>query len=185
LGLIIKSPFLLHVGGNQWYKNREGVLRIFAHFIKDPNYKHYYLVMAGYPFTAKMKKIIADLNIGQQVLELVRINSKNLCALYSTAKALIFPSLHEGFGWPIIEAQACKCPVFTSNRVPMNEVGGNAAIYLNPDDEYDAALIIAEKLKDRDSIIAAGLINVSRFSTKTMIDKYISVYQTAMHSKIK
>ena len=79
-----------------------------------------------------------------QVRELVSVQNEDLRALYSTATALLFPSFQEGFGWPIIEAQACGCPVITSNRTPMTEVGENAAIYINPDSPEEAAREIAK-----------------------------------------
>ena len=51
---------------------------------------------------------------------------------------MLFPSFQEGLGWPILEAQACGCPVATSGRSPMNEVGGDAAIYIDPDSPASA-----------------------------------------------
>ena len=77
-----------------------------------------------------------------RVIELTNITNEDLRALYSKATALLFPSLREGFGWPIIEAQACGCPVFTSDRVPMTEVGGDAAIYLDPTDPRPAPRLL-------------------------------------------
>ena len=58
------------------------------------------------------------------------VGNEALAALYSGAELLLFPSLEEGFGWPIIEAQASGCRVVTTGKAPMTEVGGNAAFYL-------------------------------------------------------
>lgn len=66
-------------------------------------------------------------------------------ALYTRATALLYPSLDEGFGWPIIEAQACGCPVITSNREPMQSIAGPAALVVDPADLPAAARQIASR----------------------------------------
>jgi glycosyltransferase involved in cell wall biosynthesis len=126
------NPFLLHVGGDQWYKNRPGVLRIFSHLLQFPGISELKLVMVGKPWSAEMRRFVSEQGLGGKVVELVNVSNEDLRALYSSAMALVFPSLYEGFGWPILEAQACGCPVFTSNRPPMTEVGNDTAIYLDP-----------------------------------------------------
>ena len=80
--------------------------------------------------------------LAPNVYQLTAVSDANLQALYSLATALLYPSWQEGFGWPIIEAQSCGCPVFTSNRAPMTEVASTAAVYFNPHDPVQAAAII-------------------------------------------
>ena len=103
--------------------------------------------------------LIKKLELKNSIINLVNLNSKNICALYSQAEALIFPSLTEGFGWPIIEAQACGCLVFTSKFKPMTEVGGNSVYYLNPYKKIESAKIINTKLKFKKLIIKKGFKN--------------------------
>lgn len=177
LGLSNHLPFILHVGGNQWYKNRLGVLTIFNHLRHQLDLLDLHLVMAGKPFTAQMDRFIQDNKLASQVKELVAVENEDLRALYSSATALLFPSLQEGFGWPIAEAQACGCPVFTSNRAPMTEVGAEAAIYINPDYAEEAAREIAINLSDVSKLKQAGLINVKRFTSQTMLESYLQLYQ--------
>ena len=105
------KPFLLHVGGNQWYKNRLGVLEIFASLRARADFRGHRLMMVGKPFTAEMRSFIASHNLRAEVTELTFLANEDLRALYSLAEGLVFPSFEEGFGWPIIEAQACGCPV--------------------------------------------------------------------------
>ena len=177
LGISSSSSFLLHIGGNQWYKNRLGVLAIFNYLRQQPNLSNLNLVMAGQPFTNQIRQFIQENNLETQVRELVALENEDLRALYSTATALLFPSLQEGFGWPIIEAQACSCPVFTSNQAPMTEVGGDAAIYINPHYPEAAAREIAKNLINITKIKQTGPINVQRFTSEKMLESYVKLYQ--------
>ncbi|MDB6040900.1 MAG: glycosyl transferase group 1, partial [Verrucomicrobiales bacterium] len=107
-------------------------------------------------------------------------SSEELRALYSIAEILIFPSLEEGFGWPIIEAQACGCRVVTSNRAPMTEAGGDPAFYFDPKNAETAAAMIWSALNENSgekaARIEAGLRNVNRFSAGRMTDNYCARY---------
>lgn len=180
LGLDHSRPFFLHVGGNSWYKNRLGVLRIFAELIRKPRFNSHGLVMAGKPWSSEMRQLAAALGLEDRAVELVNVSNEDLRALYSTATALLFPSFEEGFGWPIIEAQACGCPVITTNRPPMTDVGGEAAIYIDPEDEVGAAETIVMELSEPGRWRSAGFENASRYSRKAMISNYVECYREAI-----
>lgn len=180
LGIASNSPFILHVGGNDWYKNRLGVLAIFNHLRQEADLSDLHLVMLGKPFTNQMQQFIQDNNLGMQVKELVAVENEDLRALYSSATALVFPSLQEGFGWPIVEAQACSCPVFPSNRTPMTEVGADAAIYIEPNSPKEAAKKIAINLPFPEKLKQAGLKNAEKFSSTKMINEYVIIYQNLL-----
>lgn len=171
------QPFLLHVGGNQWYKNRLGTLKIFAHLQRIASEPEAKLIMVGKPWTREMREFVSLNGLRDHVVELTNITNAELRVLYSKALALVFPSLREGFGWPIIEAQACGCPVFTSDRIPMTEVGGNAAVYLDPNDPAGAAAVIANSMVRAPQLRQAGFENAKRFSPTIMIGSYSSLYQ--------
>jgi len=183
LGLQPGQPYLLHIAGNLWYKNRIGVLRIVARLAqwgdetKKPELSSLRLVLAGHPITPEMRNIIHEEHIEDRVIEAVDPDNELLQALYSNALALLFPSLEEGFGLPIIEAQACGCPVITSNRPPMTEVAGQAAIYIDPLDPAAAASAIAEGLKQREQLRQAGFRNLERFSRQVLADRYCTFYK--------
>jgi glycosyltransferase involved in cell wall biosynthesis len=181
LGIPPNSRFILHVGGNHWYKNRLGVLSIFYQMMIKQNNPELYLVMVGKPMTNEMHAFIKNNNLFQHVIELVNIDNENLRALYSTATAFLFPSLQEGFGWPIIEAQACGCPVFTSNLPPMNDVGGKAAIYIEPSNHEEAASTILYHLPIIDTFKYKNLLNSQRFTTEKMVSEYIMLYHQAIN----
>lgn len=179
------QPFFLHVGGNQWYKNRVGVLRLFGELIRYSAYHEHRLVLAGKPWTQEMRTLSASLGIGARVIERVGVANEQLRALYSRAEALLFPSLAEGFGWPIAEAQACGCPVVTSNRPPMSDVGGEAAIYIDPADPANGAQVMTKALVDRERWRVAGLENAARFSTEAMIEGYLRSYEVAIGKAVQ
>jgi glycosyltransferase involved in cell wall biosynthesis len=184
LGIDPATRFVLHVGGNNWYKNRRGVLEIFARLRADKAGRHLSLVMVGKPLTAEMRRTISAGVLSDAVLELVGVSEEDLRALYSRAEMLLFPSLAEGFGWPIIEAQACGCPVATSNRPPMTEVGGDAAVYVDPEDYEAAAKTLVTNLPRLGELRAGSIANAARFSTASMIDAYLDIYAKLAQSSM-
>ena len=182
-GIGSNQRFIVHVGGNSWYKNRLGVLKIFAALKSHPEGRPLSLVMAGQPFTREMRRFLRNSMRGRDVFELINPSNEELRALYSCADLMLFPSLQEGFGWPIIEAQACGCPVVTSDRVPMTEVGGQAATYIDPDDIDAAASAVARKVCRRHQPCEKSLNNVERFSTSGMISHYLALHEILLGSK--
>jgi glycosyltransferase involved in cell wall biosynthesis len=89
----------------------------------------------------------------------------------------LFPSREEGFGWPILEAQACGCPVITTDRAPMTEIAGTAAILIDSDDTRDAAQCILKDQYRFPQLKEEGLRNVERFTVKKAMDEYESIYR--------
>jgi glycosyltransferase involved in cell wall biosynthesis len=172
----LKSPYFFHLGGNQWYKNRKGVAEIYSILIQYPEYKNHKLVLAGKPWPDDLKDKIDTLGINNKVVEINDLTNEEIRAFYSVAEALIFPSLQEGFGWPIAEAQTCGCKVITTGRAPMTEVGGEAAIYIEPESLDEAAEIIYSQLHAENNLEYKSLENAKRFSMKAMIASYEDGY---------
>jgi glycosyltransferase involved in cell wall biosynthesis len=175
----LKPGYFYHLGGNQWYKNRKGVAEIYSQLIQYPEYKNHKLVLAGKPWPDDLKDKINVLGIKSQVIEISDLTNEEICAFYSTTEALIFPSLQEGFGWPIAEAQACGCKVITTGRAPMTEVGGDAAIYIEPEIPAQAAEIIHNHLYAENDLTTKCIENAKRFTMKSMISAYIAGYNQA------
>ena len=169
--------FILHVGGNSWYKNRLGAIKVFSALKSRPEGRQLSLVMAGQSFTGEIRRFLRKEPCGQDVMELHNPTSEELRALYSRADLMLFPSLEEGFGWPIVEAQACGCPVVTSDREPMTEVGGTAATYIDPNEVHLAASVIARQIRARSRPCEESVRNAERFSASAMIRHYADLYE--------
>ena len=179
MGLAHFKPFFLHVGNNNWYKNKAGLLRIFTQMVHLYGKSNLNLVLAGVAMPENLARFARDLGICDRIREATNVTNEQLCALYSAAQGLIFPSLYEGFGWPVIEAQACGCQVFTSNRKPMTEVGGDGAVYFDPKDETDAAQKILGAIENKGKLMERGFRNVAKYSTSAMLDGYCRFYLAA------
>ena len=180
LGLRPGERYFLHVGGNQWYKNRAGVLRIFARLAGMDEFSAARLVMAGKALPGELREAIRKERLEDRVVEVVDATSEELQALYGNALAMLFPSLEEGFGWPILEAQACGCPVIASRRLPMTEVAGEGAIFIDPAEPQAAAAAIAAGLKGRERWRTAGFKNLERFDAEAIADRYCAFYEAIL-----
>lgn len=179
---------LLHVSGNQWYKNVPGVVRLYAHYARNQQ-NPLPLWLIGNIRGSKVQAALAEVPPQGKVLFFQNLDNRTLQAAYSLSRVLLFPSLAEGFGWPIIEAQACGCPVITTDEAPMNEVGGPASRYLprlaSGDDPQAWAAHGATVLNALLNIDAAERQILrgqccewaSRFNQDAAIEGYLSLYR--------
>lgn len=110
------------------------------------------------------------------------IDSEDLPKLYQAAKLLLFPSLSEGFGLPIIEAMAMSCPVITSNTTSMPEVAGGAALLVDPHDQDDIVeklSVLMENEQKRQVVVQSGNNRAALFSWHQTAESYLKIYQQA------
>jgi glycosyltransferase involved in cell wall biosynthesis len=186
---------VLHVGGGQWYKNLPGVVRLYADYAArysprddaDDGRPLPLWCISPEPNDA-VKRALSRVPPQGEVRFFHQLDTRTMQAVYSIARALLFPSLAEGFGWPLVEAQACGCPVITTDEPPMNEVAGDAAQYLprlRSDTEIDAwashGAGVLRTLLDQDPVRRAeraerGRAWVKRFDSDKAIDGYLRVY---------
>ncbi|MEP6686040.1 MAG: glycosyltransferase family 1 protein [Verrucomicrobiota bacterium] len=176
-GLDPDTPFVLHVGSNLRRKNRDGVLRIFARGKEQWNGQ---LVLAGDALTPELDSLGKELGIESRIVGIANPDSQLLEALYNCALTLLYPSRFEGFGWPIIEAQACGCPVICSNAGPLPEVAGDAALTHDVEDESGFAADVLRLLDPRERAIWSekSLRNAERFGAEKMIAQYVEIYRS-------
>lgn len=186
--LNFNNGFMLHVGGNLWYKNRTGVIELYNK-LRENNAISYPLFLVG---ESANESIATQISISPYKADIYiksKLDESVLNLAYNAASFFIFPSLEEGFGWPIAEAMACGTMVVTTNEMPMTEVGGEAAYYipkrpfaaiLLEDWQSKCVLIIDEMLKlNKDEIearVKVGQINIERFNLNLNIDKMEAIY---------
>ncbi|MGL5835520.1 MAG: glycosyltransferase family 4 protein, partial [Waterburya sp.] len=132
--------------------------------------KDYQFVITGKKddfFYPEIKRQTAKLAAQERIIFLDYVPSAELPKLYSLAQGLVFASLYEGFGLPVLEAMACGCPVITSNVTSMPEVGGDSVLYVDPYDVESIAqgmyqLLTNEEL--RTNLRHQGLARAKLFS---------------------
>lgn len=168
-------PFLLHVGSALPRKNRAMLLAMVA---KAGSAWKGNVVFAGAAMDSELQTLAEEMGLSHRVIEVVRPPHETLVALYSSCFAFAFPSFSEGFGWPLIEAQACGAPVIASDRQPMPEVSGGTAIHACPNDPKAFADAIIELLdySVRLKRIEAGYRNCQRFQAGEMVDRYLDLH---------
>lgn len=133
-----KKPFFLHVGSAAWYKNRKGVFRSFINAKKQTKLDDLKLLLVG----PKIQDFEIDEEMGawlqnhkEDIVSVPHVSEQLLQDLYLKAKALIFPSYVEGFGWPPLEAASVGCPVITTKTGAVFSLLGNYATYTNSNDQ--------------------------------------------------
>lgn len=180
-----QAPYLLHVGHEHARKNRMAVLRSFAELQGDAaSSPVQHLVFVGSALTQEMLALIAGQpGLADRVHVLRDVSHDDLRALYCGATALLFPSLQEGFGWPVIEAQACGCPVFTSDLAPMNEIGSSAAVYVDPKDPQAIAQAIRNAAPRFAEMREGGLANAAHYSAAHMAARYVEQYREVIAAR--
>jgi glycosyltransferase involved in cell wall biosynthesis len=175
LGIPVSAPLILHVGRN-FYKNRKTVLEVFANLRRS----HPTAILAFVSEeTPELREKLETLSLKRSVRFLGLMPQGKMPALYSTASILLFPSLYEGFGYPVIEAQLCGTPVVASNAGSLPEVAGKGALLFAPHDTAGMARAMKSLLEDSetaDRLIVSGHLNAQRFSKDRWFDAHARLY---------
>lgn len=185
----LTSGYILHVGGNQWYKNRIGVIEIYNGW-RQLTQKSLPLIMIGPAASGQLMKAYSNSPYKSDIYLLHGMDDEFVKQAYRGASVFLFPSLAEGFGWPIAEAMASGCPVITTSEAPMTEVAGEAAFLIprrpsiSPEVKewaFEASKVLEKVLSltatEREKIILAGLDNSKRFNAEVALNKIEAIYQ--------
>lgn len=166
--------YILHVGSELPRKNRGLLLKMVAALGEAWHGK---ICFAGQVMDTALRAEAGQLGLLDRIVEVPRPDHSTLVALYSRCDAFVFPSYSEGFGWPVIEAQACGAPVLASHVEPMPEVSGGAAIHVGPDDArtFADALLVLRNPAVRADLIQAGFENAKRFTPRKMTAAYLDL----------
>lgn len=174
----IEKPFILYVGNRSGYKNFNILVKAFS---TSKELKNNFLLccFGGGTFTREEKLFFTQNKIDQSNIRYLGDNEDFLASIYEQATCLVYPSLYEGFGLPILEAMQFKCPVICSQVSSMPEVGGNAVEYFDPHN-YESLLESIKRIlyeqSYKDKLIDLGLQRSKMFSWDNCAKKTLEVY---------
>lgn len=176
----LRQPYFLHVGAATYHKNTETLLRAFDLFRREGGQQALYIAGKWTPRAlAALTSAYPRLSAAGDVRVLGFVPDDDLPGLYGGADVLVYPSLIEGFGLPVLEAMRCAVPVLTSRTSSLPEVGGEAALYVDPldADEMAAALCrLAAQPDLRADLAARGLQRAGLFSWSRTAEQTMRVY---------
>ena len=185
----VRRPYLLYVGTLEPRKNLMRAATAFSRIAHRFPYHHFYLAgNIGWKSTTLLRKI-KQLPHGKRIKRLGYVAESDLAALYSNADLFVYPSLYEGFGFPVVEAMACGVPVLTSDNSSLAEIARGAALLCNP---YDLDAMTAamdrglEDERERERLRLAGMTRASSFSWEESARQTLAVYEEALErSKVR
>jgi glycosyltransferase involved in cell wall biosynthesis len=174
--------YLFCVGNRKSHKNELRLLQAFGAAPIDPAIR---LLFSGWA-SPELSAQVRDLGLAERVHFLGRLEDEALAEIYRGAVALVFPSLYEGFGLPVLEAMACGTPVLTSNQTALPEVAGDAALLVDPLDCASIACGIGRVVNDVElakELAARGLRRVEFFSWDAVAEKVRCVLLEVLQEK--
>lgn len=183
LKAVVDGDYFLFVGRRNGYKNFLPMVEAITPFLKsNPSYK---LVCTANEFDKNELAAFSQLGVSRQIQH-VFASYEELLSLYKYAKAFIYPSLYEGFGIPILEAYAMKCPVFLSKESCFPEIAGDAALYFKLNDNENTLSALLTQFEnmnqiDYDFLIEKQNERLKRYSWKQSAMQLAEVYRKVMH----
>ena len=175
-------PYFLYIGRHDPYKNISRVISAFAN-LKSSEYQLWLSGPSDKRYTPALKQQAQELGVADRVKFLDYVPYEDLPRIIGEAIALVFPSLWEGFGLPVLEAMACGTPVITSNLSSLPEVAGDAAILIDPyrvEEITDAMQTITNDTGLRSHLSQLGLQRASLFSWEKTGKATVEVLQRFM-----
>ena len=173
------KPYLLYVGNRHKYKNANFMMKTISS--SSEIMKNYNIIFfGGGNFRQHEKDFFKKLKFSDNQIFLVQGKDQDLVKLYHNASALIYPSLYEGLGLPILEAMNCNCPVITSYTSGMIEAGGDAVEYFDPEKSESLLEAIKNVLFSetrRNELINLGKKRIELFSWEKCGKETLNVYK--------
>jgi len=183
----VTRPYALFLSTLQPRKNVERLIRSYT-CLWHRGDLDWDLVLAGKPGWLSQPILeAARTSAAQSCIHLPGyVNTEQAAALYAGARFFCYPSLHEGFGLPILEAQSCGVPVMTSHNSSLPEIAGDAALLVDPENEEEIAqamLRLSQDEKLRQDLVAKGYRNLSRFSWEKAARETLAVLARIIQDK--
>lgn len=182
----ISGDYILFIGTMEPRKNAMALIKAFCNYIFENEESDVSLVLAGIKGW-KFQNFFGELNrinqrlIGQRVKYIGKISNRERNILIKNCRLFVFPSLYEGFGFPVVEAMALGAPVVTSDNSSLAELGGGCAVLINPEDVNDIRRGIKKALEDkvlRCQLISRGKERARQFSWEKTAEKFIEMFSS-------
>lgn len=172
----IHYPYFLSVSNSHPRKNLKLVLAGFREFVRG-NQEARLIILCGNPSNDFQNEYRKEIEAGNIVF-LDHVSDEELRSLYSGAVATLFPSLYEGFGFPVLESLACHTPVITCSNSSLKELGADLAIYTSENDIGELANHLSTVFQDRSRFVNTEKIerHLERFSWENTAEDYIKLY---------
>jgi glycosyltransferase involved in cell wall biosynthesis len=185
----VKGPYLLSLDVLNPRKKFAAVLEAVSRLPADLRRSLTLVGLGASPASAAAATLCAQaarLGLGEHLRLLGEVTEEELVALYSRALALVYPSLYEGFGMPVLEAMACGCPVIASHRSSLPEVAGDAALLVDPGDPGQLGQAVAAVATDagaRGRLAAAGRARAKGFTWRATAEGMLAVFDEVLATR--
>ncbi|MFQ3579479.1 MAG: glycosyltransferase family 1 protein, partial [Bacteroidales bacterium] len=170
--------YLLYVGTINRRKNLLTLVKA-MHILNKQRTIPLVVVGNGGRYKQEIEEYIKKNNLGSTIIFFSQFSNYDLPALYTNAEIFIYPSLYEGFGIPILEAQFCNVPVITSSLSSLPEAAGEGALFCdveNPEAIYHAINSILNNKELRNNLINKGITNCTKFNSEVICSSIMNVY---------
>jgi glycosyltransferase involved in cell wall biosynthesis len=173
----LDKKYFLFTGG---ISPRKNLARLIHAFDRISSKTEHVLVLTGAKGW-KNKEVLDLIKKNDRVIKLGFVDDDDMVLLYNLADLFVYPSLYEGFGLPVLEAQSCGCPVICSKNSSLEEVGGDGVCFVDPnniEDIFDKMLKVVEDTKLREDLVERGFANAKRFSWDKAAGELLKIIAT-------
>ena len=173
------KDFVLYVGSRRGYKNFSSLIEVFSksNYLKK-NFK--IAIYGGEKFSNEDDNILKKFNFSKDDIWIINSKKYSLKNIYSNVSLLVYPSLYEGFGLPLVEAMSCGCPIVCSDVGSLGEVGGAGLKYFDINDNHHMTYVIENILKSNETqeqLIDYGYHRSKKFSWKKCALETLNIYK--------
>ena len=177
---IVNSPYILYVGRRSKYKNFTRLVKVFSRLKLE--YVDMKLVCTAEPFSNEENAMFEQLHITNSIIH-IAATEQMMNILYRDALFLVFPSLYEGFGMPILEAWSCNCAVALSDTSCFPEIADTAGLYFDPHSDDDMYIKLKQLIDDkalRLELIKRGRCRLKMFSWERCAQEHYKLYKSLL-----
>jgi glycosyltransferase involved in cell wall biosynthesis len=190
---LVNYPFILYAGAIRPHKNVVRIIEAFSalksELQKEQKFPDLKLIIIGDDLSShpRLRRTVVRSGVQNDVRFMGFVPIEVLRIFYDVAKIFVFPSLYEGFGLPPLEAMAHGTPVVTSNTSSLPEVGGNAALLVNPENVFEIRRGLQRVLLDpvlREQMKQRGYDQAQRFSWTNSVSRILEIYREVAGAKV-